>query len=434
MKTFVDYIRGHTDRFRYREHILDMFSYQPDRAVYPDKPELVGGIVFTSKPKSIKSARYGYYDDNDEFQELVPSTFGYGAPFAAADEITITPKDIPTLTKASCDTIIGQFLANQYLLVDAIGNHIPYIENGWNIEKVERKLGQLVIDRVVEVKDYLKYVEHGYELGHFGELFVPTMSRRSTSAPKHVLARRDELLKIHANELTDPKVVAAIEKELVQMYKEYIGDDPVAGYLESKRKSYPVTAKQMNIMIGGVGNFGGGANDITLIPKSLAEGWEKEHFTALANNIRSGAYARGVETQNGGTLTKLIFRAFQDIKLVDGDCGSTKFVVIDFDATIKPEMFIGRTVIIDGKRQLITADNASKFADKKGVKLRSPIYCKEPAGICLTCMGNVFRQLEIYNPGTLAITVTSAMMGAAMAAMHVESINVQPLDFDKYLI
>lgn len=433
MKTFLDYIRSNPHRLMSRKHLIGMFAYEPNRPVYPEQPSIDGGIVFAkAPPQDVNKSRYGYFE-GETFHELVVSENNPAAPFDPADEITLKGGDIANFKQGTLKTIVGQYLANQILLVESIGDLLPFQNDPWNIRDIEKKLGKLLTDGTITTEHYHKYVENGYELAHFGELFVPTISEKSISVPKAILKRRDELLEKHKDELTDPAVVASIEKELIQMYKDYIGDDPVAGYLEASGKSYNVHAKTMHIMVGGVAPFGGNADDVAVITKSLNEGWDKEQFPAMANSIRKGSYARGVETRDTGALTKNIFRAFQDIRLIDGDCGATKGIEMEFDDTVTPDMFVGRTLLVNGAKVVLTEELVAKYQNKT-VTMRSPLTCKQKNGICMTCMGEMFKKLDIRNPGTLAITTTSAMMSASMAAMHVESINVQPIEFEKFLV
>lgn len=432
MKNFIDYFRLDNTVLNNRRLMLGAFAYQKDRPVYPDKPSTPGGIVFAKKPTSIDKSLYGYYD-GETFHELVPSEHNPAAPFSIADVIQISSGDVVNFKGGTLKTTIGHFITNKLVLSDSVGDKIPYVNGLFKIKDIEHELGRLLLAGEISVQQHLDYVENGTELGHMGELFVPTMSEKSVSVPKYILDRRDALLKEHKDDLGDAKVVAAIEKELVDMYKEYMGDDPATGFLEANRKSYNDHIKTMHIMVGGVTNFGGNADDVAVINKSLSEGWDKRNFPAMANSIRRGSYSRGVETQNGGALTKLIFRAFQDVKLFKGDCGSRKGATIKFDNVVTPNMFFGRTIITGDGRVLLTEKNASKY-EGKTVKMRTPLFCKQKGGICMTCMGDTFRKLEIDHPGTLAISVTSAMMSSSMSAMHVDSIDVRPIEFDDYIV
>ena len=436
MDTFIDYIKGNEQQLLSRKGLIHLFSHQRKRPVYSkDTAETypAGTIFFVEQPTNIDKSKYGYIRDG-QFKQLSTSTFNPSAPFSVADVITLPKGVIANHTGESIKTIIGSFIANYTCIASIVGDLIPYVNGIWNIDKVEQMMAQKIMEGSMQVKQYLQYIDQGTRLAHFGELFQPTMSERSVAVPKYITKRRDELLKEHANELKDARVVSAIEKELIQMYKDYIGDDPVAGYLEASKKSYNTHAKTMHLMVGGVSNFGGNSEDVVVIPRSLNEGWDPQYFEAMANEIRKGAYSRSVETQDGGAMTKRINRALQDIHLVNGDCKSTQGVSITFDSVVKPSNFLGRYVIRGSSLVLITTDNLHTFKTGQTVKLRSPIYCKHKAGICTTCMGNIFKTLEITEPGSLTCVVTSAMMGASMAAMHVEAIDVREINLEQAIV
>lgn len=435
MDSFIEYIKGNESKLLSKTGLIRLFTHQRTRPVYSQLSEKErasypeGTIFFTTPPKDIDASTYGYIRDG-EFLQLVPSKWNPSAPFCQADPIKIQTGDIANYIGPSLDTIIGCFIANYVMLASVIKNaSVPYVKETWNIRKIEKILSNLVLENKITVAQYLQYIEQGTKLAHCGEIFQPTMSERSIMVPKSILKRRDELIKEAGTTITDPVVASAIEKEVVALYKEYIGNDPVAGYMESSKKSYNVHAKNMFLFIGAVSDFGGDATDIQIVPKSLSEGMSVENFAIQANSIRKGSYARGVETQEGGALTKWITRVFQDVRLIPGDCGSKQGETLTFDKVIPPTSFIGRYVISGNSLTRITTDNVKSF-EGKTVILRSPRFCNQPDGLCTTCMGEIFKTLEITSPGQLAIAPTSAMMGAMMSAMHVESLEVLPIDFD----
>lgn len=429
MKTFLDYIGSYEKLLRGKEGLLDMFTYKKDRAVYPDKSKIKHGIVFAEKPTSPDKSTYGYYI-GDSFVKLVKSTINPAAPFSTRDRIQLTKGSLQNVTKAM-ESSIGKFMVNYILSVDIFGSLIEYHNGIWNTRKFEKQLAGALLEGKITTSMYMDYLTNGYELAHQGELFVPTISEKSVTIDKKIHIRRDELLKIHKDELNDPKIVSSIEEELVGMYKEYMKGDTADRYLSASSKSYNIRSKKLNIMVGGIAEFGGEGDEIVTITKSLSEGWDKENFTLMANEVRNGSHSRGSETQKGGALTKLIFRAFQDVVFGGNDCKTTRGVTFTFDDVVTPELFIGRTAMSGSKTTLITTDNLESFRNKK-VTIRSPMFCEAKHRICYVCAGDNFKKLGITHPGTQVIDVSSTFLSNSMAAMHGSTLSVKQLEYAKY--
>lgn len=432
MNGFTEYLGGRVEVMLHRGHILDMFTFQPGRPVYPAKPELEGGVVFVKVPTNPDAATYGYYD-GDNFIKLARSKYNPSAPFSIHDELEAPAGSLVNL-KSKTTTTVGRFFTNYVLLVAPFGDAIPYINGKFNLKKLEAELGQLALDYKITTTQYKQYVTNGYTIGHLGDLFVPSLSPKGITIDKKIIARRDELLEKHKDELSNPKVVAAIEAELIASYREYIKGDPAEAYFDAiGEKALTNHIKTMHIMVGAMTDFGGTGDDIVTITKSLEEGWDKNNFPTIANGIRRGSHSRGSKTQDGGTLTKRIFRALMDVRLAGDDCKTKRSVEITFNDSITPDMFLGRTIIKGETTVELTSSNAMSYAGKT-VRLRSPMTCASKESICYTCVGQNFKKLNITHPGTLAIDISSTFMLAEMKSFHNSTIAVREFDHTDYFV
>lgn len=430
MHNFLNYILQDLNKLLQRKHLIRMFAYINDRGVYPDKPTSDDGIVFINKSKKLEECTYGYYI-GDEFYKLKPNKNKSGAPFTIYDKIECKPGDMVNI-KTTLETTVGRFITNYVLLVDPFGDIIPFINSEIKLGKLENNLAKLIMEDNITVAQYKKYINNGYSLLHMGELFVPTITEKSLTVDDNIIKRRDELLEEHKDELTDPKVVAAIERELVSMYKESLKGDPSERYFGASSKAYNVQAKKINLMVGGMDDFGGSGGKIITNKKALADGWDKDNFPAIANEIRKGSYSRGKEVQKGGEITKFIFRAFQDVTIDGDDCKTKEGLTITFDESVHPSSFLGVNVI-DDKNTVITSKNVDSFVGKT-VTIRSPMFCKSKKSICYKCAGEYFKKLGIKNPGPLAIDISSTMMLKEMKAMHGEALVLKDLEHENYFV
>ena len=158
------------------------------------------------------------------------------------------------------NTTIGRVLLNYVILVDPFGDYIPYINQLWNIEKIEQGL---IFDGLRTEKITVDQVKHYsrnlHWIGHFTELAVPSFTEKSLTVDPRIIARRDELLKQYAPQLEahDPVVMSKIQDELVAMDKEFLKGDPSTPFYDySAGKSYGVHRKAMFAVGGMVENFG----------------------------------------------------------------------------------------------------------------------------------------------------------------------------------
>lgn len=81
------------------------------------------------------------------------------------------------------------------------------------------------------------------------------------------------------------------------------------------------------------------------------------------------------------------------VRIYDGDCGSTQ--TVDFLVTTeRKHNLIGKNIVDDnGKLVTLTADNVSDYVGKV-VHMRSPMTCRYRRGICETCGGKIYNNIN----------------------------------------
>ena len=316
------------------------------------------------------------------------------------------------------NTTIGRVLLNYVILVDPFGDYIPYINQLWNIEKIEQGL---IFDGLRTEKITVDQVKHYsrnlHWIGHFTELAVPSFTEKSLTVDPRIIARRDELLKQYAPQLEahDPVVMSKIQDELVAMDKEFLKGDPSTPFYDySAGKSYGVHRKAMFAVGGMVENFG--TDGYSFLSNSLEEGWNVKDFPVICNQIRSGSYSRAKETALGGVETNLLIRVFQNTEITEEDCNSPRYLKVLLTHE-NMNSYIYRNIIEDGNVVTLSGENISEYVGKT-ILLRSPMFCPTKVGYCYTCMGELFRTIDAEHLTMAAIGVSSSFTVASLKKMH----------------
>lgn len=351
------------------------------------------------------------------------------------DTFELTSDMIENYQGDPIETTIGKFILNYFILVYPFGSIVPYINNIFSYSKICKDIARHILNKVITVDQYDKFMRAAYLLGGFAELFVPCMTTKSLTTGDEVIARRDELFKKYKDQLNDPIVLVKIEDELIAMDKKYLSTDPASGWIISS-KEYDTCRKKMFITSGITEAFSNNPGEFTFIPQALNEKMDVTKFPAICGDIRRGSYMRGIQTAEGGAVTKLILRLFQNVSIDIDDCGSKEGISItlykkDF------EDYEGRYVITDtGEIVELTKDNFHQYINKP-IRLRSPKHCnsREVSGFCYTCFGKVFKQLGVKQAGMLIAKISSTLMYTAMKAMHKSKIAVVKIgDLNDFVI
>lgn len=359
---------------------------------------------------------------------------GEGRPFNETDTFTLKKGDIENFNeKNSITTTVGRFLLNQMLLVEPFNDNVPYINGRWKIGDVNKSIADKVMKDELTVQQLKSYLDRLYFIGHFSEICVPALSRKSLGTHEDVPKVKKQLIEKYKGNLDDPLVISEIESKLLELDKKHLeGDSAMRFYGALGGNMMKIDRKKLYLTVGGIETFSNNKGEFTFLPNSLEEGWDKSYIEPIANEIRRGSYFRGHETQLGGLQTKLITRVLQDLSVNMPDCNTVKGLVVDFDK-IDINKFIGRWIFYAGEWQLITEKNLDKFKGRQ--KVRSPMYCEAPKGLCQKCVGEYFRQLSVQQVAVLAISISSTFLMLSMKSMHGTKLEMTEIkDFKPFVI
>lgn len=353
-----------------------------------------------------------------------------GAPvFSIYEELEITSDDIENYTgKSPMVTTYGRYIWNYLILSVPFNDKIEFVNGEYNIGKIEKQIANLILAGKISNVEHDLYMNYIFFIGTFTEISSPTLTERSLTTDPRIPQRKEELLKKHAHELDNPIVCAKIEDELISMDKEYLKDDPSYGFYGYSGKKFNVHRKKQLITVGLTEAFSKDKGEYAFIEESLSDGWRKESLPAICDEIRRGSYNRGKETAQGGELSKYLLRLFQNTKITEQNCGTSRGLTFQLTPDIAHK-FYGRTIVGKGKLVTLNESNVSLYLNKI-ITLRSLMYCQTKHGYCYTCAGEMYKSLGTEAIGVLALEIGSTFLLLSMKSMHgtkMESIDLKDI-------
>ena len=129
-------------------------------------------------------------------------------PYKVKDYMVLRPGDIEnwqitdSVKRDPIVTTYGRYVTNYRVLCatflhnknGVLNKELAYINEYWNIGKIESTLSDLLVDDKVSVDECSSYIDNGYALGAFGEVCGSTFTRKAIIPSENILKRRDELL------------------------------------------------------------------------------------------------------------------------------------------------------------------------------------------------------------------------------------------------
>lgn len=333
------------------------------------------------------------------------------------------------------ETTVGRFIVNYLLLVDPFGDLIEYQNKTF---KGAKALETLISDNILAGKitapQERKYGANLLFLCSNPEYFAPSLTKKVLTTGEHIKKRKKELLEQYKDEIAagDVVVIAKIEKELVDLDKEYCKGDPSMVFL-MKSSYFSNIRKKLFIIHGAIPSFGK-KGDYDFIPNSLEEGWTTEDYSKIVNEIRDGTYSRSTEVAKGGEESNFILRIFQNTRITEEDCGVKHGLDMHIHETNYKD-FIDRYYLENGKTEIITPQSAKSLIGKT-ITLRSPMYCRgKDGGVCYKCTDKRFGETKQDTLATIMNTLGAMFSTLALKKVHNTTVSSTRLkDIDTYVL
>lgn len=420
------------DMYKKKVWVIEIFS-KCDFTIFEEVEEHTLYDYQLVKRKNDNKHLYAIIPNGESRDIVLLDDYKEGEPVCAIlGRFDLKAGDLVNVTK-DITTTFGNAFINCYILIYPFGNKFEFMAGEVKTGKIEDKIAKLLTDtpapselrsdKLIYVDEYLRYGEAMQSLEGFSMLCVQAASPATMIANPLVKKRRDELFEEYKDQLDDPAILAKIQMELSALDKELLKDD-IANNFYMKSKSFDIIRMKRFTTYGREGGFGD-VNSARLVKNSLDEGWDIEALPNIADAARSGSYARGKETALGGETVKDFYRIFQNVKVVEEDCGSK----LGFTRVITAEeknRYIGLSVIDNtGKTIRLTNENIDEYLGKP-IKTRSPMLCKTKApNYCKACVSEAMA----LRPDAVHIVtsdVGSAFMYQRMKAMHGKSLRTLP--------
>lgn len=435
-------------------HLLDM-PQAPDLTLYKDDNEVNYKTVNLAPPKAgcrVIAERYPFEQHpyqlfkkdelvvffNREKQDWdVLQGAKIGAPFFDFKEEIEVKKGVIVNANKDCVTWIGNVLVNQMILVYPFGDIIPFVRGRVNIAEIEDIIARNLLSIPEDDKDRVPngiygdildeyYYFSALSLAGLTELAAPAATPYTLVTSPEIRKLRKKLLEENIDKLDDPTVIAGIMKQLIEADKEFCAKDPEKGFLEPG-KMFDVVRAKSYLMYGIEFDFED-RSKVTLIEKSLSEGWDITKLPEMVNSIVDGSYSRGKNTALGGEAVKFIVRFFLNCLITEDDCGSQNTLPV---LLTKDNLggYLGSYIMEKPKMVCLENDNAKPYLGKV-IQVRTPLYCNTKDGCyCLKCLGQRFENSKTAL-AVLASEVGSILMDIFMQRMHGVALKVEPWDID----
>ena len=380
--------------------------------------------------------------DNDVTTTFMMECFGEfdgKRRFEPYDEITIPAGKYGKGTKKNknaINTTVGIWIFNKYFIEEELIDIFGYINEEVGKKtygKISSTLSHALMEDDIDTDIFHRFLMKSQKMMPFVSILSPGFSSKMLTITKVIDKKKKELLKKYEKEIAagDEKVVAIIEKELLDYAREYLGDDPSMDiYLSGARGSFDNNFKNLFIMRGAIKDPDP-LKGYDIVTSNYMEGVSKEDYVKMCKSLVEGPYARAARTQTGGYWEKLFLSAFQYVVMdaPDSDCGTKRTIEVELtNDNIDQWMY---SYVVEGSKFIeITSKTKDRFIGKK-VKLRFSSLCESKTGICNKCLGNLYRRLGITNIGTTTPMIPSKLKNLAMKLFHDSQVKLAEMDVNK---
>lgn len=440
MKTILNYVINHPQCLLHADFLISVFTVTDFRKIIKDddlyyiemQPDAYEGIIadldgdIVICQNAVEKGTRTYVSD---FISLGPKT--NTSLLDPMEEFELPGGVLPS-SPSTIKTTVGRFLVN-YALIDNVitDGSIPYINSPKGPKDFNKHYVEFRMAGKIDNDTIKKYITNCFFIQSKSELFVPSFSRKALTSNPDILKRKYELFEIYKDQLHDPIIMTKIEDELIAMDRAYLAGDDSLNYYKDK-KTFDIHRKMMYITGGIVESFGSKGN-YEFLTNSLEEGLNPRDFPKIANEIRRGIHGRGTETAKGGENTKFVIRVFQNTRIVEDDCRTSRAIEVVMNRDNMND-YLDRSIVISGKLVILTKDNIEQYLDKP-VRMRSPMICESKNGFCYTCMGEKFRVLQQEYLTMLFVTISSTFMMVPMKAMHGTKVSTRKItDLNQFVV
>lgn len=340
------------------------------------------------------------------------------------------------------DTTIGIFIFNSFIIANAFGKKIQYINkpiDKKNFGKLSEYISNLIFKKVITVQEFATFCNTMTWMGYQTELFMPGMSTELIIPNKEISDLKKELIKQNPklgerrllNNVEVSEYLTKIEDPLLEKAEELRQNNYAGRLYDLKKPSFGNNFKNNNLTVGPLADPATGQYKADV--NSFNDGINDWNFDILANKAMVGSYCRGVNTQKGGTYAKYVGIMMQTVVTGEpgSDCGTKQY--LNFKVTPETEKIIEYIyALIDGKEIMLNED-IIKAKMGKVIQIRSPIFCKSKNCLCNKCIGERPYIMGIKNLGLTGNIPFDKQKNRSMKAFHDVSLKKYSVNVKEFM-
>lgn len=335
------------------------------------------------------------------------------------------------------ETTVGRVIFNT-----ALPEHMEYINETITNKGIKRLISKVFdeYDMATTVKMADEIKDLGFKYSTIAAVSINILDMKIPDEKAAILKKGDqkvdEILKLYYKGFfsEDEKhrmvvdVWTTIKKEVEKSLKPMItsGND-LFTMIDSGARGSQTHLTQICGMKGLVVNPQGEIIELP-VKSSFAEGLKPIEYFIAAHSSRKGKADTALRTAESGYLTRKLCDASQEVIIREEDCGSQEYLVISKDeANIKGEKFgnliYGRVLaedVVDEKGNILM--HAQEIIDKQQIsllessdipfiKVRSPITCHCPSGVCQKCYGMDLSSRKLVQVGVPVGIIAAQSIG-----------------------
>lgn len=335
------------------------------------------------------------------------------------------------------ETTVGRVIFNT-----ALPEHMEYINETITNKGIKRLISKVFdeYDMATTVKMADEIKDLGFKYSTIAAVSINILDMKIPDEKAAILKKGDqkvdEILKLYYKGFfsEDEKhrmvvdVWTTIKKEVEKSLKPMItsGND-LFTMIDSGARGSQTHLTQICGMKGLVVNPQGEIIELP-VKSSFAEGLKPIEYFIAAHSSRKGKADTALRTAESGYLTRKLCDASQEVIIREEDCGSQEYLVFSKDeANIKGEKFgnliYGRVLaedVVDEKGNILM--HAQEIIDKQQIsllessdipfiKVRSPITCHCPSGVCQKCYGMDLSSRKLVQVGVPVGIIAAQSIG-----------------------
>lgn len=328
--------------------------------------------------------------------------------------------------KSLFTTTIGLYIFNLLLSDCNLTNTVGYINENLNSKKygkVEHKMVYALIEDRITVEQFKKWQMTLQWLMPLQDILSTNHTEKLLLVSKAIAKEKARLIKENQEAINngDPKVIEDIEAKLIEIAKDYLGDDPGLDSLNSGAGAkFNNQFKNMYLIKGAIANPDPNAKQkYDIVTSSYLEGVNQTEYSLLAQSGANGSYSRGKKTSTGGYWEKLFINSLQHIHLdpEGSDCGTKRYIEVLLTEDNLNDYIYSYMITNGDGLELLDSKNCSKYFGKK-IKLRYSSLCESRTGICNKCAGNLLYITSSKNVGAVTGQIPDRIKNISMKAFH----------------